>query len=1011
MIMVWLAVVVLAYWLVIERSRLSVLVREVERLAREVDRLGQEMTRAVSPPAPPRSPAEDAAAVAQTMAALASAVDFRQPLPEPAIPPAAPEAAAPHEARPSLRPTITRAAIEAWVSEKGLAWIGGSALVVGGAFLVGYAVQRGFFTPQMRIAAACMLGVLMLGAGEVIRRRPLAGFGGHKLAAAILTGAGAAVLYGSTWAASSLYGFISAPVCAGLLAAIATSVMALAFLHGEALAMLALGGGFIAPLIAGRGGWSFEATTLYLGILVMAGCLIGWLRRWPATIWTNLAGALIWSLLADAGNDGLKCALIGLEPLAIMVILAYAWPRRIGGRVGLGAVLTASFAVLGALANAYAGPHPETVGLLAGIAAPLLVAALLRRGQAPAWSLAAPGVAFTLALIRAQADGGHDATLTLLWCAQILALTAADLWATWAEARRQEGGAGALSALALGLLAAAGLTASPLASVGPLVACAALSLGALRLSTDRARPCPPRTLEIWSGAAAAALLTAVAAGLSWRWAAFGFAAAAAALAIIGGRLGRRMVMAAAAVGGSLAFATLLTPGMLGYGLSGGGGAGWYLAMGLVVAAVSFVAARLVVSEPGAAEALRTLSPLAALVGGCVFLRWAAGAHGALPLSPLTEASIRTFLIADAGLVGLAGLSRTQSRFAHWRAYALMAAAALHGLAFQVLVFNPRWSTASDPIGGIVLLNSLAAAYLAPALVFGVGSARAYRSDRRAGRAYALIAVLSGLLWAFLEIRRAFEGSDLGGGPLTVSPGEALGCSLVLLAVAAVADKARVLAGRTDAHPLWNDTARSLMVGRGVATGFTLFMAGLWSNPCWGPAASPFAGVGALAAGLTGYGLATLMISRLSLDAARAGKRVEAEIQAVGAIAMGVLLASLTVRALFHGADLVIGGQTSEIENWCYSAVWAVIGLGFIGASRRGRLFLRAGLALLLVTTAKVFVLDTASLSGVVRAGSFLALGVLLLLGALTARRIAQGSAPPSSATVPGDRDPDSGDAS
>ena len=71
-----------------------------------------------------------------------------------------------------------------------------------------------------------------------------------------------------------------------------------------------------------------------------------------------------------------------------------------------------------------------------------------------------------------------------------------------------------------------------------------------------------------------------------------------------------------------------------------------------------------------------------------------------------------------------------------------------------------------------------------------------------------------------------------------------------------------------------------------------------------------------------------------------------------------------------------------------------MGLGFIGVSRLGgRLFLRAGLALLMITTAKVFIVDTASLSGVVRAGSFLALGVLLLLGALTARRIAQTARP------------------
>ena len=73
-----------------------------------------------------------------------------------------------------------------------------------------------------------------------------------------------------------------------------------------------------------------------------------------------------------------------------------------------------------------------------------------------------------------------------------------------------------------------------------------------------------------------------------------------------------------------------------------------------------------------------------------------------------------------------------------------------------------------------------------------------------------------------------------------------------------------------------------------------------------------------------------------------------------------------------------------------------MGLAFVGVSRRGgRLFLRAGLTLLLLTTLKVFVVDTASLSGVVRTGSFLALGVLLLLGALTARRIARTTAAPA----------------
>ena len=117
---------------------------------------------------------------------------------------------------------------------------------------------------------------------------------------------------------------------------------------------------------------------------------------------------------------------------------------------------------------------------------------------------------------------------------------------------------------------------------------------------------------------------------------------------------------------------------------------------------------------------------------------------------------------------------------------------------------------------------------------------------------------------------------------------------------------------------------------------------------------------------------------------------------VAVITLGVVTASLAVRAGFHGLDLR-WGEAGEMESWSYSAVWAAIGLGLIGGSRMGgRLFLRAGLTLLLAATAKVFFVDTANLSGVIRAASFLALGVLLLLGALTARKIAQ--AKPASAT-------------
>ena len=992
--MVWLALVALTVWLIVQQNSVGALKRDVAALRQRLADPAKPPPATVDGVTPAMQAAARAAADAATprpvvQAAVTPAPDAKPdslpaaaftPTPAPALPPPPP--------RPAPAPIITRATCERWLAEKGLAWIGGSALVIGGAFLVGYAAQRGLFTPHMRIGAAAVLGLALLGLGELIRRRRLGGFGGHQLAAAIVSGAGAAMLYGTTWAAYDLYGYIDGGVCAGLLAAIAWGLLGLAFLHGEALAVLALGGAFIVPLVSGAATWSTEALSLYLGILIAGGAATGWLRRWSVTLWTNIAGAGIWALLGCVEQESLKALLLGLAPLAAMTVLAYGRPRELRGFVGAGAAIVASFATFLALTIAYIRGPGVIEGVIAAVALPALTAALMRRSHAPAWSLAAPGAAFTLAAAAARLDHLQSLRLTELWCLQVLALDAASLWAAWRAERRAMTGVGALSSLALALVAGAGIGVGAIAPLGPAIACVALALGAARLATDRSRPVDQRALEIWGGGSAAALLGAIALGLSWRWAGLGFGVAALALALVGRRLKWRSVAGAAAVGAGLGLVALLTPAMLGHALSHGWDAGFYLAVALLLALASFVAARLLAAEAGAAEALRTISPLAALVGAFVFLRWVAGG-GATHMDGLTEASIRTFLIADAGLVSLARLPSAQSAVARWRGHLLMAAAAAHGLFFQALLFNPRLGLLGDLVSGPPVFDALAIAFAAPALVFGAAAARLYRHDRTAARIYAVVALLTGLVWAFLEIRRLTHGPHLGGGGLTIGAAESLGCSLVLLILAAAAARLRP-AGETPGHPVRQDLQHLISPFRWIAILFALLMAGLWSNPCWGAADRMVSGGGELAAILVGYAFVVAGIAWLARDADRAGKAREAELAADGAIVMGLILAGLVVRAAFHGAQLTLDAGTGELETWSYSAVGAVLGLAFVGFSRRGgRLFLRAGLTLLLLTAAKVFVIDTASLSGVVRAGSFLALGVLLLLGALTARRIAR----------------------
>jgi len=982
--MVWLAVIGLAIWIFVGQERVSALRRELTIL-RQGLQPPQPSTRPAAREAPPAPAAPRPAPPPVEGVAAAPTLETAPLLPR--LPPASIHA---HQSEREP-PLFNRAVVEAWLSEKGLAWIGGAALVIGGAFLVGFAAQHGLFGPPMRIAAACLLGVLMLGAGEAVRRGRLAGFGQHRLAAAILSGAGAAMLYGAAWAAYALYGFISGGVCVAILAAISAGLMTLAFLHGEALALLAIGGAYVAPLVGGRQDWPVEATSLYLGVLVAAGAGVAWLRRWPAAGWTNQVAAALWSLMAAAAGERWKSLLLGLEPLAVIALLAWRWPARVDARIGSGAIAAASLAVFVTLAQAYAAPDPMLLALLAGLALPFLTVVLQRKGHAPAAMIAAPGVAFTLAAVSARLEGHHDLLLTGLWCVQILAMDAAGLWMAWREDEDGLGGrAAAFSSAALGLVASLGLAAAPLAALAPSVACVGLTLATLRLARDPDKARHRTSLEVWSGAAAASLLIAIATGFSARWAGLGFAAAALGLALLGRRLGWRSLAISAAAAGALGFASLLSPDMLRHALAGGAGAAFMLGVGLMVALAAFAAARLIKAEAMAAEALRTVSPLAALAGAFVFLRWAAGARTGLPLDALTEASLRTLLIAVAGLASLARIDRETSAFARWRGHLLMGAAALHGAVLQGLLYNPRWSPYGDLAGGVVFLNGLALAYLAPAFAFGLAAARSYRQNRIAGRVYALISLACGVLWAFLEIRRLFHGPHLAGGGLSIGAGEALGTSAVLLMLGIVTGALRRRMEARGTHPFFADAGRSLAPARAIAVLYALWMTGIWSNPWWGPAAGHLASFAALAGVLAGYGVLALLTARLAFDADRDGRRLDANLIGLGAMAQGVTLATLGVRAAFHGLDLTALSPVGQLETWAYSATWAAIGLGFIGASRLGgRLFLRAGLALLLITTGKVFLFDTASLSGVVRAGSFLALGVVLLLGALTARRVAQ----------------------
>jgi uncharacterized membrane protein len=103
------------------------------------------------------------------------------------------------------------------------------------------------------------------------------------------------------------------------------------------------------------------------------------------------------------------------------------------------------------------------------------------------------------------------------------------------------------------------------------------------------------------------------------------------------------------------------------------------------------------------------------------------------------------------------------------------------------------------------------------------------------------------------------------------------------------------------------------------------------------------------------------------------------IAAITALVLMLAYVSFEVRRAYHG-PLLAPGAPSDAELYTYSAAWlvyagALLALGFI---RRQALLRYAGLAMLLIVSLKVFLVDMGDLTGLYRVASFLGLGLVLI---------------------------------
>ena len=273
------------------REEVLALRRRVEHLeaaAKTGARTGSEPAPA---PAPAPVPREVARAASVTVPEVRSApvvppAAKPEPVPAPNPQPAAPRPTPrpPEPASPPLPPVPPEPSFIARLfSGNIVAKVGVVVLFFGVGFLLKFAYDRGLMPPELRLLAVAIGAVGLFATGWWLRDS-------RRLYALILQGGASGLAYLDVFFALKTYGFINPVLGFGLFAALGVvTTIAAVRQDSRSLAVLGLGGAFLAPVLASTGGGNHVLLFSYYMLLNLFVLGVSWFRAWREL---NLTGWL-----------------------------------------------------------------------------------------------------------------------------------------------------------------------------------------------------------------------------------------------------------------------------------------------------------------------------------------------------------------------------------------------------------------------------------------------------------------------------------------------------------------------------------------------------------------------------------------------------------------------------------------------------------------------------------------------------------------------------------------------
>ena len=927
-----------------------------------------EIPESLAPASPPLRAA--AKASAPLLAVAQEAPDPAKPKPATAPPAPKPEA--------SAMPVNMSARFENLFGKTLPIWAGGITLAIAGVLIVRYAIDLGFFarvfTPGVQVIAGVLFGLGLIGGAEYAWRNE------QRLrdvrVPQALSGAGIATLYAAIMVAANVYGLVGPLFAFVALALVTASALALSLRFGPPSALLGLAGGLAAPALVGALEPNVPLLAVYLALTIATMTGVARMRRWPWLAIAALAGGAGWSLwmmFIGGALDAVGSLSIGAYVLLLGVaipLFAYEGPRAV--------LLRAAAAIVGALQLAllvaHAGFTPLHWGLFALIAA---------AGQWLAWrerSLAivpTTSLALSILLMALWPDPAPFwLTVIGIALASIHALPLlARLWSAPPDLRRTL--ELCLLALALTPLAKWHIWSMTDTALAPVALAAALlpAMGVARGWHVEGRAADSRFAWL-TGTAASLVALAIVLLLPLWLAPIGVAVVAAALLLFGkAAVDPRIEWIATGFFGVALAALVATPRALdelprlasGAGSTSGEAVLRWAILALAALFFAMRAERPVVRRLGQAFAAALAYGAAAQMLPADILVLVPALAGA----GLLFAAQRTALARlDAGVATFAAISLAWATLpiALWSGKALLslgglpmsidggslgAAELVRRLAFPALLFGvPLWLI-RDKLPRWLLIAALGVAgaigIVAVHALYRLGFAALAGSD------FIATGIIQRLVW---------EGLLIGLGWLLWRRGLRIGAQALAIAGTAHA----IFYGLVLHNPLWAEQA----VGGWLLVNLLVPL----------------------------FLLPWLGMRLVAVQFASAPELVDRVVQIL-TMTLVTLFAWATLRQLFHGSLLVESG-VAPAENILRSLLILLLAIGFLlwGIRTHRRDWRITSLVLMLAAAGKVFLFDASGLEGLLRIGSFVALGFSLIgIGWLYSRQLAPSTpAPESGAT-------------